>query len=93
MTDVVIPVWSLADRLRKIRRDQNFTQKEFAKTLGVKPPTYEGWESGRNRPSDADAVAIAVSIEHHFGVPLSWTLAELFAVAEELLRVQRRGYR
>jgi transcriptional regulator with XRE-family HTH domain len=70
-----LPEWSLADRLRKIRRDRHMTQEEFAHELGVKAVTLAAWESGRNRPDDV--LELAVAIERRFGVPAAWTLGVL----------------
>lgn len=70
--DSQIPIWTLADRLRKIRRDRHLTQKQFAEAIGVKSATYEGWESGRNTPEHP--LELAARIELTFGVPALWTL-------------------
>lgn len=70
-----LPVWTLADRLRKIRRDRHLTQEEMARLLGIKPVTWAAWEADRNRPEDV--VRLANMIEQQFGVPAAWTLGVL----------------
>lgn len=67
-----LPEFTLAERLRKIRRDLHLTQEEFAARLNVKPERLGGWESGRNRPKAP--VEVAQLIEDEFGVPAWWTL-------------------
>jgi transcriptional regulator with XRE-family HTH domain len=73
MSDV--PQWTLADRLRKIRRDRHLTQEQMANAVGVKPVTWSAWEAGRTRPHDV--VELAGAIEERFGVPAAWTLGVL----------------
>lgn len=70
-----LPEWTLADRLRKIRRDRHLTQDQMAVALGVKAVTWSSWEAGRNRPGDV--VQLANAIENRFGVPAGWTLGIL----------------
>jgi len=70
-----VPEWSLADRIRKIRRDRHMTQEQFAKELGIKPVTLASWESGRNHPEDV--IDLAVRIERRFDVPAAWVLGVL----------------
>lgn len=70
-----VPQWSLADRLRKIRRDSHMSQDDFAHTLGVKPTTYAAWEVGRNSPERI--LELAQTIEDAFDVPAAWTLGLL----------------
>lgn len=70
-----LPEWSLADRLRKIRRDRHLTQDEIAHQLGIKPTVWSAWEAGRNRPGDV--IGLATIIETRYGVPAAWTLGVL----------------
>ena len=37
--------------IKKIRTQQNMTQRLFAEALGVSVKTVEAWESGTNKPS------------------------------------------
>lgn len=68
------PEWTVADRLRRIRRDTGMTQGAFASRLQVKPERYSAWESGRNQPPMDDFLAVAKRIELAFGVAAEWTL-------------------
>lgn len=70
-----LPEWTLADRLRKIRRDRHLTQEQMAQALGIKAVTWAAWESGRNRPEDV--VQLANAIERELGIPAAWTLGIL----------------
>lgn len=67
-----VPRWTLADRLRKIRRDSRLNQQDFAAALGIKPTTYAAWEAGRNEPTRI--LELAESIEAAFDVPAAWLL-------------------
>jgi putative transcriptional regulator len=42
-----------SDDIKKIRVQQNMTQKLFAEALGVSVKTVEAWEAGTNNPSGA----------------------------------------
>ena len=67
-----VPVWTFADRLRKVRRDKGLTQDALAASLGIERPRYAGWESGRNAPRDLTDVA--EKLEKATGVPRAWFL-------------------
>lgn len=41
------------DRIRKLRRDLNLTQQEFADRLNIKRNTVATYETGKSNPSDA----------------------------------------
>lgn len=43
----------MKERIRKIRRDLNLTQQEFAERIGIKRNTVANYETGRNEPVDA----------------------------------------
>lgn len=69
----VIPEWSLADRLRKIRRDVvRADQAQMAAMLGWPKNAYQNWEIGKARPREI--VAVAKRIEALTGVPATWVL-------------------
>lgn len=70
-----VPEWTLADRLRKIRRDRHMTQAEIAEALGIKAPAWAAWESGRTHPQHI--LDLAVAIERRFNVPAAWVLGVL----------------
>ncbi len=48
-----------AEDIRRVRRQLNETQAEFAKRLGVDPVTVARWETGQRRCSGLYAVAVA----------------------------------
>lgn len=41
-------------RLKGIRQDKNFSQKQIAEQLGIPVSTYANWEQGRREPSIND---------------------------------------
>lgn len=43
----------MKDRIKKLRREMDLTQQEFAEKLGIKRNTIATYESGRNEPIDA----------------------------------------
>jgi transcriptional regulator with XRE-family HTH domain len=69
-----VPEWTLADRLRRIRRDTGMTQEAFAETLEIGSQRYSAWEAGRNKPPMDEFIGVAKRIELAFGVPAEWTL-------------------
>ena len=69
-----VPEWTLADRLRKIRRLTGMPQGEFARAINVPEPRYAAWESGRNQPHSSDLLAVAKRIELLTQVPATWVL-------------------
>lgn len=69
----MIPDWTFADRMRKIRRDVlDLEQAQFAEKLGVKKQAYAAWETGRTHPRDI--LALARRVEMLSGVPSAWVL-------------------
>lgn len=68
------PEWTVADRLRRIRRDTGLTQEAFAERLQLGAQRYSAWESGRNQPPAQDFIRLAKRIELAFGVAAEWTL-------------------
>ncbi|MCD1286518.1 helix-turn-helix transcriptional regulator [Brevibacterium sp. H-BE7] len=67
-----VPEWSLADRLRKIRVDNGWSQKQIAQHLEVGSSAYSQWEAGNAKPRDI--VAVANRLELLARVPATWTL-------------------
>ena len=43
---------SFKDKLKELRTDLGYLQKEMAEKLGVKPTTYTNWENGRETDYD-----------------------------------------
>ena len=41
---------TFCEKLKKERSDAGYTQREAAKILNIKQPTYAGYESGRTQP-------------------------------------------
>lgn len=60
----------LKDRLKKIRRDLDLTQTEFAQKIGTVQNTITGYESGRRTPSRP----VITSICRVFNVNEDWLL-------------------
>lgn len=58
----------MKDRIRKIRRDLDLTQQEFADRLGIKRGTIANYELGRNEPVDS----VVSLICREFGVNKDW---------------------
>lgn len=56
------------DRIKKIRKEANLTQKDFAKRLGIKQNTVASYEMGRIGVSDA----IITSICREFSINEEW---------------------
>ena len=71
-TEPVTPVWTFADRLRKVRSLTGTDQREFAAALGVTSSALAAWESERAHPRDI--VELAKRIEELTGVPAAWML-------------------
>lgn len=67
-----VPQWNLADRFRKIRTDNRWSQKEIAERLQVTASAYSQWEAGNSKPRQL--VSVAQRIELATGVPAWWTL-------------------
>jgi DNA-binding XRE family transcriptional regulator len=74
---------SLARRLRRLRKENGFSQGELADRIGVSKPTVWAWEHGRARPQDARlkviADALGTTIEQLDGLPRTDNLAFLMA--------------
>lgn len=69
---------NLKDRIRKIRRDLDLTQQEFADRLGVKRGAIANYEIGRNVPADS----VVSLICREFNVNEEWLrdgTGEMFA--------------
>lgn len=52
-----VPRWTWGDRVRKVRRDLNLNQDEFAQLLSVTQKTIASWETGSRTPRDSVALA------------------------------------
>jgi transcriptional regulator with XRE-family HTH domain len=69
------PEFTFADRLRRIRRDHDLTQDEFAELLGVGSKRYAAWESETNTPRFDVVVHLTNRIVELYGVEVrDWLL-------------------
>lgn len=50
--------------IAEARQKIGFTQREFAKLMGVSLRTLQEWEQGRRQPSGAAKSLIAIAIKH-----------------------------
>ena len=58
----------MKDRIKKLRKALDLTQREFGERIGVKGTTIANYELGRNEPGDA----IIFSICREFNVNEEW---------------------
>lgn len=58
----------MKERLKKIRKELDMTQQQFAERIGVKRNSYANYETGRNTPIDA----VIKSICREFNVNEEW---------------------
>lgn len=49
---------TLADRIKKIRKEKNLKQAELGEILGVKETTVTSWETGARSPAEPVLIAI-----------------------------------
>lgn len=60
-----------SERLRELRKKENFTQVEVAEKLGISQPAYASWERGVKKPTQENLVKIAqvlnVSVDYLVG--------------------------
>ncbi len=61
----------MKDRIKKIRKELDLTQQEFADRIGIKRNSLANYETGRNTPMDA----IITSICREFNVNEEWLRA------------------
>ena len=76
----------MKDRIRKIRRDLDLTQQEFADRIGVKRGAIANYEIGRNVPTDS----VVSLICREFGVNEEWLRD---GPARRSLRMQAMNWR
>ncbi len=58
----------MKERIKKIRKELDMTQQQFADIIGVKRNSYANYETGRNTPIDA----VIKSICREFNVNAEW---------------------
>lgn len=69
-----VPEWSFADRLRKVRIDAGYDQREFAETIGITASSLAAYETGRATPRFKDINTFAERVEEITGAPAWWLL-------------------
>lgn len=75
MPATVLPQWTFANRLRKVRTEfTDYTMVGMSQALGVGESRYTAWETGRNVPRPALMLELAAKIESLTGIPAVWTL-------------------
>ena len=90
MTTNTVPQWTFGDRIRKIRRESGLSQEQFAARIRVTRPQLGAWEANENGPRDV--VAVAVAIQHEFGVPAGWVLGMPASEGSDLTGWYAFGY-
>lgn len=60
----------MVNRLKKLRNNQNITQKELASFLGINQNTYSYWENGKVK-IDSDSLS---KLSNYFGVSVDYIL-------------------
>jgi transcriptional regulator with XRE-family HTH domain len=58
------------ERLKELRLETGFSQKEFADEFGIENSKYNKWENGKNKP-DFDTVCM---LAKHFDVPTDYLM-------------------
>lgn len=58
----------MKDRIRKILDDNHITQAEFARRIGIQPPTINLWLKGTREPTEA----LKRNICSEFGISRQW---------------------
>lgn len=48
------------DRLVYLRKEMHLTQEELSEKLGISRTALSAWEIGRNEPSNADTIRLAI---------------------------------
>lgn len=66
--NVPVPDGKEGERIRELRKSENYTTKQFGERLGVKQSTVNAWEVGRIKPPVVSIKAIA----SEFGVSEKW---------------------
>ena len=66
--NIPVPDGREGERIRELRKSENYTTKQFGERLGVKQSTVNAWEVGRIKPPIVALKAIAAE----FGVSESW---------------------
>jgi|SRR5690625_2543018 len=88
------------ERLRALREQNNFEQKDMGKKLNITASAYGFYEQGRNEPSLQTLVEIAkifdVSTDYLLGlsntekIPVNYSLAKNIVLSKDELEIIRR---
>ncbi|WP_195927478.1 helix-turn-helix domain-containing protein [Lactococcus lactis] len=82
----------IKDRLKTVRLEQGYTQKEIADKLGVSQPNYQQWERGVRNPKDTTLSKIAdilgVSLDYLKGRDTVIDLAPYEPTEEDLKAIK-----
>lgn len=65
-------MFTLADRLKELRKSKNLTQSDLGKILGVGKTTISMYENGNSTPNDE----IKLKISEYFDVSLDYLLGK-----------------
>ena len=60
----------IGERIKSIRNTLNLKQKDFAKKLGISPPTLSELESGKSKP----AYDVLVNLKEQFNINIYYVL-------------------
>ena len=85
-----MPVWTLADRLRKAREHAKLSQSELADTIGISRPSVSVYESGHRPPPKPVLITWAIVCQ----VDLDWLAGPQYAPAGQpimMLGVRKPG--
>ena len=80
-----IPVFTLGERIRKVREDMGLDQKEFAGRVEVHRRSIVNWEGGRTTPRLKDLADVAKV----GGVSLAWLAGEVYPEARVTASISR----
>ncbi len=72
--------------IARLREDAGLSQRELARSLGVKQPTVANWELGKREPTLSQLVEIA----NYFQVPVAWFLPWRPSDLDWLLKQRQR---
>ena len=73
-TELRIPTWTFADRVRKARIEAAMDQRSFADAVGITSSTLAAYETGRSHPRFKDAGSLATRLEQISNIPRRWFL-------------------
>lgn len=78
---------NIAERIKQIREKLGYSQREFAKLLGIESGSYVGYEYGRRRPP----FILLDAISKQFNVNLNWLISgegPMFLNEQNVIQIQ-----